>query len=123
MADEQRVQDVVHELWEQDGRPQGQHQRYREIAREIVDAEESAENDTSPEEVGERVSAEPPILEDGLPRDEEESIIEENRLSLENPDGEVEEDEMPYRDDKAVGNDVPVQDRGKPGRYPPTEES
>ncbi|MFQ3787990.1 DUF2934 domain-containing protein [Halomonas sp. A29] len=118
MADEQRIREVTRELWERDGRPAGQQQRYREMAMRIVATEESAGHDTNLEEVGEMISEEPPLMEEGLPLDEDESIIEENRLPLEAPDGEPDFDELPYRDDRNVARDVPVQDRASPRPAP-----
>lgn len=112
MADEQRIREVAQALWEADGRPEGQQQRYREMAKEIVATENSAGRGTNLEEVGEIVSDEPSLLEEGLPLDEDESIIEENRLPLEAPDGESDSDAS---SDRNVARDVPVFDRGGSG--------
>ncbi|MCE8003486.1 DUF2934 domain-containing protein [Billgrantia ethanolica] len=107
MADEKRIREVARELWEADGRPEDQQQRYWEMAVEIVGTEESDVLDTNLEHVGEIVPDEPPIIEEGLPLDEDESIIEENRLPLEPRDGEPDFDELPYRDDRDVAQNIP----------------
>ncbi len=108
MADEERVRNLAYEIWESEGRPEGQQQRHWDMALKIVAAEQAAGMDAELEEVGEPV-AEPPILEDDLPLEDDERGIDENRLPLEPPDGEPDFDELPYRDDRDVAQDVPVQ--------------
>lgn len=117
MANEERVRNLAYEIWESEGRPEGQQQRHWDMALKIVAAEQAAGMDAELEEVGELV-AEPPILEDDLPLEDDERGIDENRLPLEPPDGEPDFDELPYRDDRDVAQDVPVQDRASPGPAP-----
>ncbi|MGY6566883.1 MAG: DUF2934 domain-containing protein [Halomonadaceae bacterium] len=117
MANEERVRNLAYEIWESEGRPEGQQQRHWDMALKIVAAEQAAGMDAELEEVGEPV-AEPPILEDELPLEDDERGIDENRLPLEPPDGKPDFDELPYRDDRDVAQDVPVQDRASPGPTP-----
>ncbi|MCE8018044.1 DUF2934 domain-containing protein [Halomonas sp. MCCC 1A17488] len=114
MADEERVRNLAYQIWESEGRPEGQQQRHWDMALKIVIAEEEAGVDAELEEVGEPVD-EPPLLEDDLPLEDDETGIQENRLPLDSPDGEPDFDELPYRDDRDVGRDPPVQDRASPG--------
>ncbi|MGQ4879731.1 DUF2934 domain-containing protein [Billgrantia sp. LNSP4103-1] len=113
MADEERVRNLAYQIWESEGRPEGQQQRHWDMALQIVAAEEAEGIDAELEEVGEPVD-EPPILEDDLPLEDDERGIQENRLPLDPPDGEPDFDEIPYRDDKVAGQDEPVQDRASP---------
>src|SRR5690554_7584873 len=83
MVDEARVRNLAHKIWESEGRPEGQEQRHWDMALEIVTAELEEENlDVELDDIGEQIE-EPPLLEDDLPLEEDESIIEENRLPLE----------------------------------------
>ncbi|MFW3614180.1 DUF2934 domain-containing protein [Billgrantia antri] len=113
MADEERVRNLAYQIWESEGRPEGQQQRHWDMALRIVIAEEEADIDAELEEVGEPVD-ETPILEDDLPLEDDEIGIQENRLPLDAPDGEPDFDELPYRDDRDVACDPPVQDRASP---------
>ena len=114
MADEERVRNLAYKIWESEGRPEGQQQRHWDMALKIVAAEQVEGMDAELEEVGEPVD-EPPIFEDDLPLEDDEVGIQENRLPLEAPDGDPDFDELPYRDDRDVAQDTPVQDRGSPG--------
>ncbi|MBW6389846.1 MULTISPECIES: DUF2934 domain-containing protein [Halomonadaceae] len=114
MADEERVRNLAYKIWESEGRPEGQQQRHWDMALRIVTAEEEAGIDAELEEVGEPVD-ETPILEDDLPLEDDEIGIQENRLPLDAPDGEPDFDELPYRDDRDVARDEPVQDRAHSG--------
>ncbi|MCC5883176.1 MAG: DUF2934 domain-containing protein [Halomonas sp.] len=114
MADEERIRNLAYEIWESEGRPEGQQQRHWDMALKIVAAEQAAGMDAELEELGEPVE-ETPIFEDDLPLEDDEVGIQENRLPLDPPDGRVDFDELPYRDDHDVAQDVPVQDRGSPG--------
>ncbi|PMR73226.1 DUF2934 domain-containing protein [Billgrantia endophytica] len=117
MADEERVRNLAHKIWESEGRPEGQQQRHWDMALRIITAGKEEGIDTEFEEVGEPVE-EPPILEEDLPLEDDEIGIQENRLPLERPDGEPDFDELPYRDDRDVAQDIPVQDRANPGPAP-----
>ena len=117
MTDEERVRQLAYSIWEAEGRPEGQQQRHWDRALKIVAAEQAAGNDADLEEVGEPLN-EPPILEDDLPLEDDEVGIQENRLPLEDPDGDPDFDEAPFRDDTFVGQDIPVQDRGHPTQVP-----
>ena len=117
MANEERVRNLAYKIWESEGRPEGQQQRHWDMALRIVTAEEEEGIDAELEEVGEPVD-EPPILEDDLPLEDDEIGIQENRLPLDSPDGEPDFDELPYRDDRDVARDEPVQDRASPGPAP-----
>lgn len=114
VPDEERVRNLAHKIWESEGRPEGQQQRHWDMALKIVTAEREEGVDVELEEVGEPVD-EPPILEDDLPLEDDEIGIQENRLPLDPPDGRPDFDELPYRDDRGVAQDIPVQDRGSPG--------
>lgn len=114
MANEERVRNLAYKIWESEGRPEGQQQRHWDMALRIVIAEEEEGIDVELDEVGEPVD-EPPILEDDLPLEDDETGIQENRLPLDSPDGEPDFDELPYRDDRDVARDEPVQDRASPG--------
>ncbi|HCR96281.1 MAG: DUF2934 domain-containing protein [Halomonas sp.] len=117
MTDEERVRQLAYSIWEAEGRPEGQQQQHWDRAIKIVAAEQAAGNEADLEEVGEPIN-EAPILEDDLPLEEDEMGIQESRLPLEDPDGDLSFDEAPFRDDTAVGQDVPVQDRGHPPQEP-----
>ncbi|WP_111413976.1 DUF2934 domain-containing protein [Billgrantia lactosivorans] len=119
MADEERVRNLAYEIWESEGRPEGQQQRHWDMALRIVAAEQEAGVDAELDEVGAPVD-EAPILEEDLPLEDDETGIQENRLPLESPDGEPDFDELPYRDDRDVARDFPVQDRAHP--EPPPEQ-
>ena len=110
MVDEARVRNLARRIWESEGRPEGQDQRHWDMALEIVTAERGEGVDVELDDIGEQTE-EPPLLEDGLPLEEDEVIIEESRLPLDPPDGEPDFDELPYRDDRNVARDVPVHDR------------
>ena len=114
VPDEERVRNLAHKIWESEGRPEGQQQRHWDMALKIVIAEREEGVDVELEEVGEPVD-EAPLLEDDLPLEDDEIGIQENRLPLDAPDGEPDFDELPYRDDRDVAQDIPVQDRGNPG--------
>src|SRR5690554_905744 len=114
VPDEERIRNLAHKIWESEGRPEGQQQRHWDMALKIVIAEREEGVDVELEEVGEPVD-EAPLLEDDLPLEDDEIGIQENRLPLDAPDGEPDFDELPYRDDRDVAQDVPVQDRGSPG--------
>lgn len=127
MTDEERVRQLAYSIWEAEGRPEGQQQKHWDRALKIVAAEQAAGNEAELEEVGEPID-EPPILEDDLPLEEDEMGIQESRLPLEDPDGDLSFDEAPFRDDIAVGQDVPVQDvpvqdRGHPPQEPISDET
>ncbi len=121
MSEADRVSYLAYKIWESEGRPEGQQQRHWDMALKIVASERATGTDATLEEVGEPLD-EAPILEDELPLDEDEVGIDENRLPLEPPDGEPSFDEVPFRDDKMAGTDVPVQDRGHPQQAPPSAE-
>ncbi|XKH59643.1 DUF2934 domain-containing protein [Halomonas sediminis] len=121
MSEAERVRYLAYKIWESEGRPEGQQQRHWDMALKIVATEQVAGTDATLEEVGEPLD-EAPILEDELPLEEDEVGIQENRLPLEPPDGEPSFDEVPFRDDKMAGTDVPVQDRGHPEQAPPSAE-
>ncbi len=118
MANEDRVRNLAYKIWESEGRPEGQQQRHWDMALRIVTAEEEEGIDAELDEVGEPVD-EPPIIEDDLPLEDDEIGIQENRLPLDPPDGEPDFDELPYRDDRDVAQDEPVQDRASPGPMEP----
>lgn len=114
MANEERVRNLAYKIWESEGRPEGQQQRHWDMALRFVIAEEEEGIDVELDKVGEPVD-EPPILEDDLPLEDDETGIQENRLPLDPPDGEPDFDELPYRDDRDVARDAPLQDRASPG--------
>ncbi|MBZ5486093.1 DUF2934 domain-containing protein [Halomonas aquamarina] len=120
MTDEERVRQLAYSIWEAEGRPEGQQQQHWDRALKIAAAEQAAGNDADLEEVGDPID-ETPLLEDDLPLEEDELGIQENRLPLEDPDGDPSFDEVPFRDDVAAGQDVPVQDRGHPPQMPTPE--
>ena len=113
MADEERVRNLAYKIWESEGRPEGQQQRHWDMALKIVTAEREEGIDTELEDIGEPVE-ETPIFDDDLPLEDDEIGIQENRLPLDRPDGEPDFDELPYRDDRNVARDTPVQDRAHP---------
>nr|WP_299242272.1 DUF2934 domain-containing protein [uncultured Halomonas sp.] len=123
--DELRVRQLAYRIWESEGRPDGQQQRHWDMALKIVKAERDAGHETQLEDEGE-IQEEEPILDDELPLEEDERGIEENRLPLEDPDadsmldpeGDATLEEMPYRDDTVITQDVPVQDRAEPTEEP-----
>lgn len=114
MANEERVRNLAYKIWESEGRPEGQQQRHWDMALRFVIAEEEEGIDVELDEVGEPVE-EPPILEDDLPLEDDETGIQKNRLPLDPPDGEPDFDELPYRDDRDVARDAPLHDRASPG--------
>ncbi|WP_227370226.1 DUF2934 domain-containing protein [Halomonas sp. M20] len=123
--DEPRVRQLAYRIWESEGRPDGQQQRHWDMALKIVRAEQDAGHETYLEEEGE-VQEEEPILDDELPLEDDERGIEENRLPLEDPaadsmidpEGDPTLEEVPYRDDTVITQDVPVQDRAEPTEEP-----
>ncbi|QJQ95825.1 MULTISPECIES: DUF2934 domain-containing protein [Halomonadaceae] len=114
--DELRVRQLAYRIWESEGRPEGQQQRHWDMALKIVAAERASGHDAHVEEVG-APHDETPIFEDDLPLEDDEIGIQENRLPLDDPE-EAPFDEVPFRDDQVVGQDVPVQDRGTPEQTP-----
>lgn len=109
MTDEERVRQLAYSIWEAEGRPEGQQQQHWDRALRIVATEQAAGNEAELEEVGEPLD-ESPILEDDLPLEDDEVGIQENRLPLENPDGDPTLDEAPFRDDALTEQDMPIED-------------
>ncbi|MCY1401224.1 hypothetical protein D3C76_817640 [compost metagenome] len=66
--DETRVRELAHQIWESEGRPDGQEERHWKMARSLAEAEKAAETDqeepVKPRFEGEEEPEKPAILQE-----------------------------------------------------------